>query len=267
MEPGYENTGTWMAERMLYQELKEDTALLNSNDTLQAFYTDKSGGVLGAISQYEDTLTALADSAIISDSVLYRHIHQVADVLVKSIPSANAQSTNFINLNTIYLGLLTSNADTFTNAQLHLLDSIAGLCPYTAGDAVYIARSLYAMANDSIYYDDIDVCPERGGDRMTHWNSPAQDTTVSLTASLVEFVKVFPNPAKDEISLVYYAHTEGQVQFEITDQLGEIVKEEKIAEGINFEKYPTGNISNGVYYWKLKDSNRLIKAGKIVIIK
>ena len=40
--------------------------------------------------------------------------------------------------------------------------SIAEQCPYSGGVAVYIARSLIALFNDSIIYDDENNCLQQG---------------------------------------------------------------------------------------------------------
>jgi hypothetical protein len=57
------------------------------------------------------------------------------------------------------------------------------------------------------------------------------------------------------------------VYFELIDLLGETVKLEKVPEGINFTHYAISDISSGVYEWRLRDNSRVIKIGKIVIVK
>ena len=96
-------------------------------------------------------------------------------------------------------------------------------------------------------------------------------TTNSDTATgipvITEFVKVYPNPAKNLINLAYIAHTSGIVYFELLDELGQVVLSDRLGETQNMAQYSTGNLSSGLYYWRLKDSARTIKAGKVVIMK
>ena len=82
-----------------------------------------------------------------------------------------------------------------------------------------------------------------------------------------EFVKLYPNPAKQLVNLAYYIKTTGAVNFEVFDQLGEPVIQAKLSGGGNFAQYSTLNLSNGIYYWRLTDTERTIKTGKLAIMK
>jgi hypothetical protein len=141
-------------------------------------------------------------------------------------------------------------------------------CPYAGGDAVYYARAMLAQISAPQFYDDVQLCPELDdySDRSLVVNPPS-DTTNLKTANVNEFVILFPNPAKQLINLAYRAETVGEVDFEIFDALGEEVLKDTPGIGQTSRQYSTNNISNGVYYWILKDSERIIKTGKVVIIK
>ena len=80
-------------------------------------------------------------------------------------------------------------------------------------------------------------------------------------------VRVYPNPAKNIISLVYNPPATGTVEFDLIDELGNKVIQQSLSNGQNFAQFNTGMLSNGLYYWVLKDSNRIIKTGKVAIIK
>lgn len=93
------------------------------------------------------------------------------------------------------------------------------------------------------------------------------DTTTTIDSVISEFAKLYPNPAKQLVNLAYYVKTTGMVDFEIFDQLGEPVLKTSLNGGGNFVQYSTGNLSNGVYYWRLRETERTIKVGKLVIMK
>jgi len=57
------------------------------------------------------------------------------------------------------------------------------------------------------------------------------------------------------------------VQFELISQLGQAVITEQSGYGQTFAQFSTGGLSSGLYYWQLKDSERVIKTGKVVIIQ
>jgi hypothetical protein len=69
------------------------------------------------------------------------------------------------------------------------------------------------------------------------------------------------------LNLAFSAQTNGPVQFELIGQLGQTVMLENLSEGQTFAQYSTANLANGVYYWRLRDSERTIKSGKLVIMK
>ena len=96
------------------------------------------------------------------------------------------------------------------------------------------------------------------------------DTTTSSSGKVgleLEFAKVYPNPAKQIINLAYKTNTTGLVEFDLIDQLGNKVMQQSLGNGQNFAQFGTATLSNGLYYWMLKDSDRIIKTGKVAIMK
>jgi hypothetical protein len=59
----------------------------------------------------------------------------------------------------------------------------------------------------------------------------------------------------------------GLVYFQLVDELGQTQMTQQLVEGQNFSRYGTEGLISGLYYWRLKDSARTIKAGKIIIMK
>jgi hypothetical protein len=145
--------------------------------------------------------------------------------------------------------------------------ALAVQCPYVAGDAVYMARSLYAQVDNTISFNDLVICDPAtiGSERMLTVTPPVDTTKTAVTP--IEFVNLYPNPAKQIINLAFYAQTEGQVVFEILDQLGEPVMSANLGKGQTSAQYSITNLSNAIYYWRLKDAQRTIKVGKIAIMK
>ena len=215
------------------------------------------------IDVYEDSLKNLADSSMVNDSTSYRAVVNKAIILNKFISPSNTMASNYVLMNDIYLNMLKTGVDTFTTDQVSQLSSLANLCPYAGGDAVYMARTLYAMVDNSAFYDDSVLCPDAGGDRSMLFKVP-NDTTQQAPA---EMVMVYPNPAHTVLNLAYFAQTTGTVDFELIDQLGQLIMQQEVAKGINFERYDIGSINSGVYHWRLRDSQRIIKSDKLVIIK
>jgi hypothetical protein len=151
------------------------------------------------------------------------------------------------------------------------------LCPYAAGDAVYYARTLYAQYVDTIFFDNLQLCPIDSADTtsggsyrsLTVSVPPATDTSQlpSIKQLGFEFAKVYPNPAQQLLNLAFYANTIGMVEFELLDQLGEPVMQQFLGNDETFAQFSTEGISNGLYYWVLSNSERIIKTGKVAIMK
>jgi hypothetical protein len=51
------------------------------------------------------------------------------------------------------------------------------------------------------------------------------------------------------------------------DQLGVAVMSAQLANGQTSAQYSVSNLSNAIYYWRLKDSQRTIKVDKIAVMK
>lgn len=82
-------------------------------------------------------------------------------------------------------------------------------------------------------------------------NSKSFGTGVANATKSQSAVKVFPNPAQDNIGVDFNVTNEGRVRFEIVNQLGQVVKMEekgKLAVGEYFMNFSTETLNNGVYY-------------------
>ncbi len=87
---------------------------------------------------------------------------------------------------------------------------IAEQCPYTNGPAVFSARGMLGLFNNSLYFDDELLCS---------FPAPRQQTNV-LNNSVA--ISVFPNPAKDEI-IVKHNGIETSADFILVDLVGKEV--------------------------------------------
>jgi len=237
-----------------------DTAFAN-------FYAAKENSDYNAIQAYSDQLNILSNDAKASDTVSFDNDWLSAVGLNASIPETNTQAVNFKTIQAIYLKTI-ARSDTFVmdTPTLAVVFGIADQCPYVAGDAVYYARALYAQYVDTLFFDDLILCTaDSMSDRMLEINNHTD--TANTQKPVNEFVKVFPNPARELINLAFGAQTAGTVQFELISQLGQAVITEQLGYGQTFAQFSTGGLSSGLYYWQLKDSERVIKTGKVVIIQ
>ena len=118
-------------------------------------------------------------------------------------------------------------------------------------DTIYIGGLL---SNNSYYYiDDVSVI---------------LDTLTNISESIekeddILFVKVYPNPAKDEI--IVELNNLIKSSFELYNLLGKKIINTQLTR--NKTNISVSNIDDGIYYYKITHNNQTINNGKLVIIK
>lgn len=136
--------------------------------------------------------------------------------------------------------------------------SIAQQCPYTGGQAVERARTLIALVNDSVFYDDVNTCLQVGVYRQQ--NSDLI-TTVTSNSILIN-----PNPAKEKIEIKLKGDFKGLCKVEISNMMNELV----IQQGMNCEEKTTtidvSTLSQGIYTVKASVDKQFY-ISKLSIIK
>ncbi|MBL7920865.1 MAG: T9SS type A sorting domain-containing protein [Bacteroidia bacterium] len=85
--------------------------------------------------------------------------------------------------------------------------------------------------------------------------------------SVLASVKLFPNPANDVLNLNYTLKNKTAVQIEMTDVLGRIHYSQTIEnsnEGENKITFNTYNLTNGVYFIRMKQNGAVIYSSKFI---
>ena len=169
-------------------------------------------------------------------------------------------------MSTIYLETAIAGIDTFTNGQLDTIASLAIQCPYKAGDAVYIARALYAQYDNTIFFDDLAICtPSSHELRMLMSANKALDST-SITSTPTNLVMVFPNPAKNILKVFYSSATSNTMTFELTDLMGQTVISQQVPN-LGTIEIDVSRIASSSYLWRGRDGNLVIQTGKVSVQK
>jgi hypothetical protein len=110
------------------------------------------------------------------------------------------------------------------STDLAFIYTLAHSCPYDAGDAVYMARSMSALYfSNEIGLDDDVLCSEDTSisHEMRHHNTnePSSATADSVIAR-VAFAKLAPNPTSNVTTLIYNTGAYTYNKTEIFDNLG-----------------------------------------------
>ena len=80
-------------------------------------------------------------------------------------------------------------------------------------------------------------------------------------------VKLFPNPVRGDLNLVFFQETEGLMSFELVNQLGQrfgLLSSRLLDKGFHNLQLPTTTLPAGVYYYLCYGENGILK-GKIVV--
>jgi alkaline phosphatase D len=108
----------------------------------------------------------------------------------------------------------------------------------TKGTAASVASSAYAAVTLP------SICPE--------------NVSLSVTDfSTINVLSLYPNPSSDFFSIQYNLEDVGQVEVQIIDNVGRLVKNysSRKESGVWTERYPTENLVEGVYFVKIVSQN------------
>ncbi|MBL0051990.1 MAG: hypothetical protein IPP29_11035 [Bacteroidetes bacterium] len=129
-----------------------------------------------------------------------------------------------------------SNGITAIISNYNDILSVATQCPYAGGKAVYISRNLIAQVNDSMLYDDADVCLQMGIYRQALKDN---------SNKIINYFEIIPNPANEKASIVIKNNFDGFCKIIIYDNINRIVTEAifdciKKRYDINTSSFPQG---------------------------
>ena len=157
----------------------------------------------------------------------------------------------------IYYATLASEIDEFTPEQVSGLEDIVWQCPYTGGEAVYFARSLYAIINDAVAYNDDSLCLLQN----VIWR---QINTINTQTPIIN---IYPIPAKNILNIDTDVCKEQGGYLEIFNLLGEKVAFKPLEGDKTHYDIDISYLIAGVYYCKLSVKGGIITTHKIIIHK
>ncbi len=172
-------------------------------------------------------------------------------VQAEQTPDANEKFINDVNFRYITQGITT------LQYEYESLLQIAVQCPYSGGPAVYRARTLLNLLNDTLEYQDKDVCEIMGIYRLQNTNH--ENTLKQL--------KIFPNPSGGNIQMIYYGLTGSEIRAEVTDAIGRIVLVKTIGNLSNTCQFILSALKEGIYSLKLIDEQGNYLTERLIITK
>lgn len=140
-----------------------------------------------------------------------------------------------------------------TRGQINDLTTMAQLCPFTEGTAIYQARALLRRWNDTTFFvNDCELFAQ--AENSERFVAPAKSEEVAKP------IKVYPNPTSGLLTV------EGCSKiciFELTDMLGRKLLSQPLSE--NATLIDLHVLNNGTYLYKIVQDGRTIRQDKLVI--
>jgi len=121
--------------------------------------------------------------------------------------------------------------------------SIIHICPLVGGSAIYRARALYNLLNDTIVYNDKLVCGNAGYFRESQ--ELLMPELSKIESKNINFT-IYPNPSKSKITIL----TEGfdkDAQIVVYNLMGQLIESFKITKGSTSNEIDISSWSEGYY--------------------
>ena len=184
----------------------------------------------------------------------------VRSLTAESARAANAalgatELTEANAVNEIYLATIGKEVDHFTVDQTSTLFAIANQCPMVGGNAVFRARALYSLLDDTQTYDDELLCLQHG------------ILVKSLKPLVPTALSGLPNPAMDEAVLVLDEVLEEPGTLVVFDALGGGVLRLLIPADQRRTPFSTCALAPGLYHYYVIGTGGVIGRGKLTIVR
>ena len=183
-------------------------------------------------------------------------------LIADGVKSANSVITtsevievNEKSVNDVYLATVGKDVDTFTSDQANALFAIASQCPMLGGNAVFKARSLYWLIDDSYDFDDQLLC------------LPYGIIVKSLNEQPANNIAVIPNPARDEATMVLDRPLVEPGTFIVFDALGAEVMRKAVPDEMSRIPFSIASLAPALYHYKVGGPSGIIGVGKLTIVR
>ncbi len=242
-------TFEWMSKEYLLKKAKKDTSLVaNSTDIATAVAQIEQSNV-GVISAIKDSI-----SGIELDSVNLYDIQQLLQ-LNSGVQPLLAIEGNYKIANNLSLNYAKNKS--FTNGQKSTVVYLSKLCPYAAGPAVYMARTLRAL------YDTI---PHHYTNACQNYN-PMPANRKANTSLIEKFeTRLFPIPSDGNAVYEFVIDEKANAILKMFDFTGKMILSKDVS-GTNKYEFKKLSLSEGVYRVQLFVNGELGDEQNMVVVK
>ena len=172
----------------------------------------------------------------------------VAQQELNLIADTNAINHNRIIVGNIYLNTWAEDNYILTDEQVRTLTDVAYLDPNTNGDGVYTAR---VMLNINPDYEN--------NQNKSLKQYPKKDIKPNA-------VHVYPNPAKETVTIAFDQPILGEGIVEIWNIIGNKLLSNTIPKSYIQQNVNVSNLSSGIYFYVIKVNGIQLSSGKLIIL-
>ena len=227
-----------------------DSSIIILNDT--SLFQQKEN-ILGQIEEIKLELNEIQESY-----TLDLNSKQITkEQLNESITPQQTPDANIKEVERICLLYKLNGATSLLNNYEPLLQ-IAIQCPSSGGPSVFVARNLIKLINDSIVYDDVNICMQLGILRVANQQQSRK--------SGFDFV-IQPNPANGIVQVVLDNNEMKTYQLQIFNSLGQDVFKKEYANIISIIQFSVTTLKEGLYTVVVRESNGQQMAQKLVVVR
>jgi hypothetical protein len=177
--------------------------------------------------------------------------------------------TNLQVINGLYLKYFMGTMDSIfpsgnlmDSTDLNSVYNVASQCYLSGGPAVYLARSMYAVAimDDSTQFsDDCTIYAAR-----MSYASNSNEVKTALVDSIYTF-KIYPNPMDRENGVNVQSSEVGEITF--YNLLGQITYKARLSKGITIFDCVQLSCENNIILYRAKLQSGKTETGKIIVLK
>jgi len=221
------------SKRMAYRFFKDSIAMLTLNTVDDSVYQNFYNGQMN---------TSVGEFEAVLDNIYSGNIPNAISINNSISTSCNIEYYRK-EVNAIYLNTWAQGIREFTSNDSSFLYTVANGDPIEWGDAVYSAQVMLGV-----------------------YPAPTNPLRImqSSEEEIEEEVYVFPNPAKDEISIEYSIAENASL--EIYNSLGQKTATYNLQAG-DVHLIDTSKLQNGIYFYSIVQNDEALLTGKFSILK
>ena len=267
--PGFQEMSLSNEQEKLYAVLDRDSALRSHYAVLDSFYNSKNGTAMQALCRAKTFLSAWeTDSVAMEDSLLFVSGLEICKQSFNNISTTNDWEQKQKDMYLTYLFLLEKGSDSLSSSQKEAIESLAETCPFVNGSAVYLARTLQAMYQTGIRYDDKILCDGTYKNGTSYSDDEkAYEEMMSQYEKLLstkKHIKLYPNPASTQLTIEYMLDLDEKGIIELCDIVGKKLFGVELPVSANKVSIDVTQLPKGIYLYKYIINNKPVETGKLI---